>query len=40
MEAHTVGMRQSERYAEWRRLLYRFCDPFPTISHYVDPIAV
>lgn len=40
VEAHTMGFLQSERYAEWRRLLHHFYDPFPTIEHYGDPIAL
>lgn len=34
LESHTVGFRQSERYAEWRTLLHHFYDPFPTVEHY------
>jgi heme-degrading monooxygenase HmoA len=34
LEDHTVGFRQSERYAEWRRLLHHFYDPFPEVEHY------
>jgi heme-degrading monooxygenase HmoA len=32
--AHEVGFRGSPQYAEWRRLLHHFYDPFPTVSHY------
>ena len=39
LEDHTVGFRQSARYAEWRALLHRFYDPFPTVEHYGEDIA-
>ena len=39
MEDHTVGFRQSERYAEWRELLHHFYDPFPVVQHYGEPIG-
>lgn len=34
IEAHEVGFRQSKDYAEWKRLLHHFYEPFPTVSHY------
>jgi heme-degrading monooxygenase HmoA len=34
LEAHEIGFRRSPQYAEWRRLLHHFYDPFPTVSHY------
>lgn len=34
LEDHTVGFRGSEQYREWRKLLHRFYDPFPTVEHY------
>jgi heme-degrading monooxygenase HmoA len=34
LEDHTVGFRGSPPYQEWRRLLHRFYDPFPTVEHY------
>ncbi len=34
LEAHQVGFRGSPQYAEWKRLLHRFYDPFPVVSHY------
>jgi len=34
LEDHTAGFRGSARYQEWRRLLHRFYDPFPTVEHY------
>jgi heme-degrading monooxygenase HmoA len=40
LEDHTVGFRQSSRYAAWRDLLHRFYDPFPTVEHYGEPIAL
>ncbi|WP_288481615.1 antibiotic biosynthesis monooxygenase [uncultured Deinococcus sp.] len=36
LEAHTVGFRGSPEYQEWRALLHRFYDPFPTVEHFVD----
>jgi heme-degrading monooxygenase HmoA len=38
VEAHTVGFRGSDRYAEWKRLLHHFYDPFPTVEHYGEPL--
>ena len=40
VEDHTIGFRQSERYAEWRRLLHHFYDPFPTVEHYGEPVVL
>ena len=34
LEAHEVGFRGSAQYAEWKRLLHHFYDPFPVVSHY------
>jgi len=34
LEDHTVGFRNSPAYQEWKRLLHRFYDPFPTVEHY------
>jgi heme-degrading monooxygenase HmoA len=34
LEDHTVGFRGSERYEQWRSMLHRFYDPFPTVEHY------
>jgi heme-degrading monooxygenase HmoA len=31
---HTEGFRGSPGYEEWRRLLHRFYDPFPTVEHF------
>ncbi len=36
---HTVGFRQSERYAEWKKLLHPFDAPFPAVEHYGEPVA-
>lgn len=38
VEAHTVGFRGSERYAQWRTLLHDFYEPFPTVQHYGRPL--
>ncbi len=40
VEDDTMGLRQSARYAEWRTLLHHFYDPFPTVEHYGEPIAL
>ena|SRR5579885_3617163 len=37
---HTIGFRESERYGEWRRLLHRFYDPFPTVEHFEPQVEV
>jgi heme-degrading monooxygenase HmoA len=34
LEDHTVGFRGSPGYAEWRRLLHHFYDPFPVVEHF------
>ena len=34
LEAHTEGFRKSPQYAEWKRLLHHYYDPFPTVEHY------
>ena len=31
---HTEGFRRSEGYAEWKRLLHHFYEPFPTVEHF------
>jgi heme-degrading monooxygenase HmoA len=36
VEDHTQGFRQSEAYAEWKKQLHHFYDPFPTVEHYVE----
>lgn len=35
LEDHTQGFRGSTAYAEWKRRLHHFYDPFPTVEHYV-----
>lgn len=39
LEDHTVGFRNSEEYAEWRRLLHHFYDPLPSVQHF-EPIHI
>lgn len=34
IEDHIVGFRGSPRYAEWKKLLHKFYDPFPVVEHY------
>ena len=36
---HTVGFRQSERYAEWKKLLHPFYAPFPQVLHFGDAVV-
>jgi heme-degrading monooxygenase HmoA len=36
LEDHTIGFRQSARYAEWRELLHHFYDPFPVVEHFAE----
>ena len=36
LEDHTIGFRQSARYAEWRELLHHFYDPFPVVEHFLE----
>ncbi len=38
LEDHTIGFRQSDRYAPWRALLHHFYDPFPVVEHYAAPL--
>ncbi len=38
VEAHTVGFRQSDRYAEWRAALHHFYQPFPVVQHYGEAL--
>ncbi|MEO6995046.1 MAG: antibiotic biosynthesis monooxygenase [Lacunisphaera sp.] len=34
IEAHTEGFRKSAQYAEWKKLLHHYYDPFPAVEHY------
>jgi heme-degrading monooxygenase HmoA len=38
LEDHTIGFRESDRYAKWRMALHHFYDPFPTVLHYGEPV--
>ena len=40
VEDHTIGFRGSPAYDDWRRLLHHFYDPFPTVEHYEDVVAL
>jgi heme-degrading monooxygenase HmoA len=40
LEDHTIGFRGSPQYQEWRRLLHHFYDPFPTVEHYEQVLAM
>ncbi len=33
LEDHTEGFRKSDEYAEWKRLLHHFYEPFPVLEH-------
>ncbi len=39
-EDHTIGFRSSTAYQEWWGLLHHFYDPFPTVTHYEDRVAI
>lgn len=34
LEDHEIGFRQSSDYQQWKELLHRFYNPFPTVEHY------
>ena len=34
LEDHTEGFRGSPEYEQWRALLHRFYEPFPTVEHF------
>ena len=34
LEDHTEGFRKHERYADWKKILHGFYDPFPAVEHY------
>jgi heme-degrading monooxygenase HmoA len=38
VEAHTQGFRGSARYAEWKKALHHFYEPFPEVQHYAPPL--
>ena len=35
---HAEGVRGSDAYAGWKRLLHHFYDPFPTVEHF-EPVG-
>jgi heme-degrading monooxygenase HmoA len=37
LEDHTRGFRGTPQYQEWRALLHRFYEPFPTVEHF-EPV--
>lgn len=39
VEAHTEGFRRSPEYQQWKDLLHRFYDPFPTVEHFTDVLS-
>lgn len=34
LQAHTEGFRSSSEYQQWKALLHRYYEPFPTVEHY------
>lgn len=34
LQAHTEGFRGSSEYQQWKALLHRYYEPFPTVEHY------
>lgn len=34
LENHTVGLRESLEYQEWKKLLHPYYDPFPVVEHF------
>ncbi len=34
IEDHVEGFRKHKQYAEWKKLLHHFYDPFPVVEHY------
>jgi len=39
LESHTIGFRGSPQYADWKRLLHHYYDPFPVVEHYSSVYA-
>jgi heme-degrading monooxygenase HmoA len=39
IEDHTIGFRNSPKFARWRSLLNHFYDPPPTVEHYGPPLT-
>ncbi len=38
LEDHIAGFRGSVAYAEWRRLLHHFYEPFPVVEHFTEVV--
>jgi heme-degrading monooxygenase HmoA/GNAT superfamily N-acetyltransferase len=38
VSSHMEGFRRSAAYAQWKRLLHHFYDPFPTVHHYEEVV--
>jgi heme-degrading monooxygenase HmoA len=34
LEDHTVGFRTSAAYAEWKKILHHYYEPFPIVEHF------
>ncbi len=34
LQDHTIGFRQSPQYADWKKLLHHYYDPFPVVEHF------
>jgi heme-degrading monooxygenase HmoA len=39
LEDHTEGFRGSPEYQQWRALLHRFYQPFPTVEHFTTVLT-
>ncbi|MEN9603956.1 MAG: hypothetical protein RL545_645 [Actinomycetota bacterium] len=34
VSSHEDGFRKSEEYQEWKKLLHKFYEPFPEVTHF------
>jgi heme-degrading monooxygenase HmoA len=37
---HDPGFRASDRYQRWKALLHDFYEPFPTVTHFTEPLPL
>jgi heme-degrading monooxygenase HmoA len=37
---HTIGFRESAEYQDWKALLHHFYEPFPTVRHFTEVLAM
>ncbi|HXW34814.1 MAG TPA: antibiotic biosynthesis monooxygenase [Acidimicrobiales bacterium] len=40
LDDHTEGFRGSPLYKDWKNQLHHFYDPFPTVEHFDERIAI